>query len=173
MANVHILVLYDSRGGLIEKLAHGVGEGVRLTGAEARLLRIDDAKKEDLFAADGVVFGSPNWSGITGKMKQWLDGVGDVWAEGQVLNKVGAAFTAGSSKSAGIEFTLLTLIHWMLAGGMVVAGLPFNERMRTTGSYYGATAAGTVTEDDLAQARVLGKRVADMTLRMKSKHGRT
>ncbi len=162
-----VLVLFDSRGGLIEQLARGVGQGVEsVPGATARLLRIDDAAREDLFAADAVVFGSPNWSGITGKMKQWLDQAGDVWAEGQLLNKVGAAFTAGSSKSAGIEFTLLTLIHWMLAGGMIVAGLPWSERMRTTGSYYGATASGSVEPDDLEQARALGRRVAELAARL-------
>ncbi|MCH7571507.1 MAG: hypothetical protein IH891_01185 [Planctomycetes bacterium] len=61
---------------------------------------------------------------------------------------------------------MLTLMHWMLAGGMLIAGLPWNELMRTTGSYYGATAAGAVQEDDLAQARSLGRRVAVLALRM-------
>ncbi|MCH8283395.1 MAG: NAD(P)H-dependent oxidoreductase [Chloroflexi bacterium] len=164
---IQVLVLFDSRGGLIEQLAQGVGQGVEsVDGASPRLLRIDDATREDLFQTDALVLGSPNWSGITGKLKQWLDGVGDVWAEGQLTDKIGAAFTAGSSRSAGIEFTMLTLMHWMLAGGMLIAGLPWNELMRTTGSYYGATAAGAVQEDDLAQARSLGRRVAVLALRM-------
>ena len=137
-----------------------------MPGATAKLRRIDDAVKEELFAADAVIFGSPNWSGITGKMKQWLDQLGDLWSEGQLVNKIGAAFTAGSSRSAGIEFTLLTLFHWMLAGGMLLCGLPWNERMRSTGSYYGATASGSVEEDDLEQARELGRRVAELATRM-------
>ena len=160
-----VLVLYDSRG-LIEQLAQGIGEGASsVSGATVKLLRIDDAVREDLFEADAIVLGSPNWTGITGKMKQWMDDIGDMWSEGQLLNKIGAAFTAGSSKSAGIEFTLLTLIHWMLAGGMIIAGLPWNERMRTSGSYYGVTAAGVVEEADLEQARTLGRRVAELAVR--------
>ncbi len=159
--------MYDSRGGLIEQLAYGVGQGIEsVAGASACLLRVDDAARDDLLQADAVILGSPNWSGITGKLKQWLDTAGDVWAEGQLTDKIGAAFTAGSSKSAGIEFTLLTLIHWMLAGGMLIAGLPWNDLMRTTGSYYGATATETVQEDDLEQARALGRRVAELTLRL-------
>ena len=162
-----VLVVFDSRGGLIETLAQGVAEGVEsVKGATLRLLRIDDATKQDLFAADAIVLGSPNWTGITGKLKQWMDDQGDLWAEGQLRNKIGAAFTAGSSKSAGSEFTLLMLIHWMLAGGMIIAGLPWNEEMRTSGSYYGATAAGSIEPVDLEQARRLGRRVAELALRL-------
>jgi len=154
--------------GLVEKLAGGVGEGIQAAhGAVASLRRIDDAAREELFSADAVILGSPNWSGVTGKMKQWLDDAGDMWLEGQLVDKIGAAFTAGSSKSAGTEFTLLTLFHWMLAGGMLVCGLPFNERMRQTASYYGATAAGRVEAEDIEQARELGRRVAELATRMR------
>ncbi len=38
--------------------------------------------------------------------------------------------------------------------------------MRRSGSYYGATAHGSVTEEDLAQAKVLGQRVAATALRL-------
>ncbi|MBM4404741.1 MAG: flavodoxin [Chloroflexi bacterium] len=160
-----VLIVFDSRGGLIEKLAGGIAKGVSsVPGVTARLSRIEETTKADLEKADAIVLGSPNWTGITGKMKSWMDGLGDLWSEGQIKDKLGAAFTAGSSKSAGIEPTLLMLIHWMIAGGMIIVGLPWNEGMRTTGSYYGATAAGTVQEADLEQARALGKRVAELTL---------
>jgi len=49
---------------------------------------------------------------------------------------------------------------------MVVVGLPWSERMRVSGSYYGATAVGQVTEDDRAQARELGRRVAELAARL-------
>jgi NAD(P)H dehydrogenase (quinone) len=49
---------------------------------------------------------------------------------------------------------------------MLVIGLPWSDRMRRSGSYYGATAHGEVTEDDRAQARELGRRVADLTQRL-------
>jgi hypothetical protein len=35
--------------------------------------------------------------------------------------------------------------------------------MRRSGSYYGTTAHGEVTEDDKAQGRALGERVARLT----------
>ncbi len=164
--SIRVLVLYDSRY-VLEELARAVGEGVdAVDGAVALLRRLDDAVPDDLFDADALILGSPNWSGMTGKMKDWLDRVGDVWAEGQLEGKVGGAFTAGASRNAGIEFTLWSLLHWMLAEGMIVVGLPFNETMRETGSYYGATASGSVQEADREQARALGRRVAETALRL-------
>jgi NAD(P)H dehydrogenase (quinone) len=45
--------------------------------------------------------------------------------------------------------------------------LPWSDAMRTSGSYYGATAVGGVTDDDLAQARDLGARVAKIAAKLK------
>jgi len=49
---------------------------------------------------------------------------------------------------------------------MLVIGLPWSEKMRVSGSYYGATAHGQVTEDDRHQARALGQRVAETAVRL-------
>ncbi len=170
--SVEVLVLYDSRG-LIEQLASAVGQGAQsVPGARARLVTIDNARREDMLSADAIILGSPNWSGMTGKMKHWLRTLRGVWEEGQLANKIGAAFTAGLSKSSGTEATLLQLIHWLLANGMVIVGLPWNDTMQRTGSYYGATAAGKVQDEDLEQARTLGRRVATLSIRMKGQDGR-
>ena len=54
---------------------------------------------------------------------------------------------------------------------MVIVGLPWTERMRTSGSYYGATSAGDISPEDLEQARELGARVARLAMRLA--HGGT
>ncbi len=64
--------------------------------------------------------------------------------------------------------TLLQLIHWMMACGMVIVGLPWSGRMQNSGSYYGATATGDVAKEDLSQARELGIRLATVAARLKS-----
>jgi len=162
-----ILILFDSRGGLTEELAQSVAEGVRsVAGAQLSLRRLDDASHEELKQVDAVIVGSPNWSGITGKLKTWFDQSGDLWETGDLAGKVGAAFAAGWSPSGGLEATLFQILHLLLAHGMVVVGLPWSERMRVSGSYYGATAVGQVTEDDRAQARDLGRRVAELAGRL-------
>lgn len=161
-----ILLLYDSRGGLTEQLADAVERGILAAGADCLRRRVEDAVPQDMLETDGMVLGSPNWSGITGKLKEWFDYSGDLWESGELSGKVGAAFTAGYSRSGGIEATLLQLIHLLFAHGMVIVGLPWSETMRQSGSYYGATAHGSVTEDDLAQAQALGERVALTAIRL-------
>ena len=143
---VSILILYDPKGPAIESLAEAVAAGVASSNSSQAVSKsIFQATTQDLLEADGLLLGSPNWSGLTGSLKSWLDEQGDLWE----------------------EMTLLQLIHWMLACGMVVVGLPWSDLMRTSGSYYGATAVGGITDEDLAQARELGARVATIAAKLK------
>jgi NAD(P)H dehydrogenase (quinone) len=162
-----ILVLYDSHG-LTAELARSVLEGVaEIASAEPWERPLDQAKPEDLLACDALILGSPNWSGMTGKLKDWMDHTGDLWETSELAGKVGGCFTAGWSRSAGTEATLLQLIHLLLAHGMIFVGLPWSEEMRVSGSYYGATAHGNIQAADRRQARALGRRVATFAVRLK------
>jgi NAD(P)H dehydrogenase (quinone) len=163
-----VLLLFDSRGGLTEQLAGAIAEGVRsVDGVALSYRRIDEAQQSELLECDALIIGSPNWSGMTGKLKEWFDYSGDLWESGELAGKPAAAFTAGWSRSGGIEATLLQLVHLLLAHGMIIVGLPWSDAMRRSGSYYGATAHGDVTDEDLAQARRLGQRVAEYAVRLK------
>jgi NAD(P)H dehydrogenase (quinone) len=165
-----VLLLFDSRDGLTERLAEAVAEGVRaVDGVELRYRRIEDADPKELLDLDALIIGSPNWSGMTGRLKDWFDRSGDLWETGELAGKPGACFTAGWSRSAGTEATLLQLIHLLLSHGLVFVGLPWSETMRRSGSYYGATAHGEVSEEDRSQGRALGRRVAEMALRVREK----
>jgi NAD(P)H dehydrogenase (quinone) len=113
-----------------------------------------------------VIIGTPNWTGIKGSLKLWMDTTGDLWEEGVLAGKVGAAFTSSAGRHSGTEFTLLNVLHWLLGNGMVVVGLPWTPIMERSGSYYGATAVDGVTDDDLAQAQALGQRVAEIAIRL-------
>jgi NAD(P)H dehydrogenase (quinone) len=162
-----VLLIHDSREGLVADLAAAVAEGVRtVDGAELIDRRLEDADRADLLVADALILGSPNWTGITGKLKSWLDETGDLWESGELAGKPASAFTAGWSPHGGLEATLLQLMHWVLGQGMVFVGIPWSERMRRSGSYYGATAAGNVNDDDRAQAHALGRRVASFAVRL-------
>lgn len=168
---INVLILYDRKGPAIEALAQAAAGGVESTGlGEATLKLVDDAQRSDLLDSDAVMLGSPNWSGVTGTMKLWLDEQGDLWEDGNLAGRPGAAFTSGWGLHSGLEMTLLQLIHWMLACGMVIVGLPWSEAMRESGSYYGATAAGgdAPTPKDLAQAKDLGARLATTAARLKT-----
>ena len=162
-----ILLVYDSRAGLVQQLADAVGEGVHsIEGAELRSIRIGEADPAELLHCDALILGSPNWTGVTGELKVWLDQSGDLWESGELAGKPGAAFAAGWSPHGGLEATLQQLMHLLVGHGMIFVGLPWSERMRRSGSYYGATAAGAVTDDDREQARALGRRVARLAVRL-------
>jgi len=157
-----VYVLYDGDpGGPLDRLAQAIGEGAsRVPDTDIVLHRPHEATVEQLVAADAIVLGSPNWHGMTADMKKVIDQTGMIWEQGKLVGKVGAAFTSGWSRSGGQEITLLTLLHTLLAHGMVIVGLPWSKRMVKSGSYYGPTAVGGPNDDDLGQARALGHRVA-------------
>ena len=162
-----ILLVYDSRAGLVQQLADAVAEGVgSVEGAELRSRRIGSADPSELLHCDALILGSPNWTGMTGELKLWLDQSGDLWESGELAGKPGAAFAAGWSPHGGLEATLLQLMHLLVGHGMIFVGIPWSERMRRSGSYYGATAAGAVSDDDREQARALGRRVARLAVRL-------
>jgi NAD(P)H dehydrogenase (quinone) len=151
----------------VEILAQAIAAGAQsVPDAEVVVQPPRQTTKADLVAAHALVLGTPNWTGIKGSLKVWLDTTGDLWEEGILSGKVGATFTTSAGRHSGTEFTLLNVLHWFMGNGMVLVGLPWTERMRTSGSYYGATAVGDVTEDDLAQARALGQRVAEITVHL-------
>lgn len=161
----HVLVLYDDRAGLVRGLAEAILEGVEaVDGAEAIDRPLSGADPADLLRCDALILGSPNWSGVSGRLKEWIDESGDLWESGDLAGRPGAAFAAGWSPHGGLEVTLLQLAHLLLGHGMTLVGLPWSERMRESGSYYGATAHGEVTEADREQARALGRRVARLAV---------
>jgi NAD(P)H dehydrogenase (quinone) len=162
MSTVQVYVIYDGDpDGPIDRLAHAVADGAAsVEGATVLLHTAQQATVDDMVGADAIILGSPNWHGMTAVLKTVIDQTGLIWEQGKLVGKVGAAFTSGWSRAGGQEITLLTLIHALLAHGMVIVGLPWSKRMVKSGSYYGPTATGGPNEDDLGQAHALGRRVA-------------
>ncbi len=85
-------------------------------------------------------------------------------------------FTSTATQHGGQESTLLSMQLPLLHHGCVLVGIPFTETLlsttRTGGSPYGAShvAGGsddpTLSDDEAALARALGRRVADITRRL-------
>src|SRR5205823_11396453 len=148
-----------------DRLAHAVSEGAgSVDGVAVVLHTAQQASIDQMVAADAIILGSPNWHGMTADLKRVIDQTGTIWEQGKLVGKVGAAFTSGWSRAGGQEITLLTLLHSLLAHGMVIVGLPWSKRMVKSGSYYGPTATGGPSDDDVGQARALGRRVAHYAL---------
>jgi NAD(P)H dehydrogenase (quinone) len=173
VARIRIYVVYDGEpDGPITRLAHAVAEGAAsVPEVEVVQHTAAQATVEAMVAADAIILGSPNWHGPTATLKAALDQAGLAWERGELVGRVGAAFTTGWSRAGGQEMTLLMLLHLLLAHGMIIVGLPWSRRMVRSGSYYGATATGGPTEEDLAQGQSLGRRVARYTRWLKLGRG--
>jgi NAD(P)H dehydrogenase (quinone) len=167
-APVTVLVAYHSTTGHTEKMARGVVEGARSTpGATVVLRRVGEVTAEDLLGADAVVVGSPvYWSNMSGDVKKFLDDWQlkfGVYPEFKMRNKVGAAFATGGQVSSGKEVTMLTILAAMLGNQMIVVsgGGAFGASATTEGDSPG------IDEKELASARDLGKRVAEVARMVK------
>jgi NAD(P)H dehydrogenase (quinone) len=163
-----VLVTYHSRTGNTEKMARAVVDGAKsVPGARVVLKRVGDVTGDDLFASDALIVGSPvYWSNMSGEVKTFFDNWQfkfGVFPEFKMRNKVGAAFATGGQVSSGKEVTMLTILAAMLGNQMIVVsgGGAFGASATTEGDSPG------IDEKELAAARELGKRVAEVTALVK------
>jgi NAD(P)H dehydrogenase (quinone) len=155
-----VLIVYDSKSGNTEAMAHAVSEGVENEGIDAEVKRVDEASIDDLPMVDGVILGSPVYYGLpTAKMKQYIDE--SVKYHGKLDGKVGGAFASAGGFHTGAETTITALNEALLIHGMVVQG--------TSGSnHYGAASVGAPDENDKENCRKLGARVARLVKKLNS-----
>jgi NAD(P)H dehydrogenase (quinone) len=160
---VKILVTYHSLSGNTERMAEAVATGAKsVSGTQIVLKRVGQVTAEDLFSADAVVVGSPvYWSNMSGEVKAFFDNWQfkfGVFPEFKMKNKIGAAFTTGGQISSGKEMTMLTILAAMLGNQMIVVsgGGAFGASATTEGESPG------VDDKELAEAKALGRRVADV-----------
>ena len=135
------------------------------------------AEARDLEECIGLALGSPTRFGnMAAPMKYFLDGTAGPWLSGDLAGKPACVFTSSASQHGGQESTLLSMMTPLLHHGMLIVGLPFSEpdltRSRSGGSPYGAThVAGNddntrITDEEKRLAIALGKRLAEMSLKL-------
>ena len=134
---------------------------------------------DDLRWADGVLFGSPTrYGNMTAQMKQLIDSTASLWLKGEMEGKPAGVFTSTASTHGGQETTLLTMMVPLIHLGMLIVGIPYStpgmiHTEARGGTPYGATTiAGARGElhpspQDLELARVLGRRVAEVTAKVR------
>lgn len=133
--------------------------------------------RTDLVDCAGLVLGSPTRFGqMAAPLKYFLDGTSSEWLSGALVGKPAGVFTSTSTPHGGQESTLLSMMLPLIHHGMLMVGLPFTEAAISAtaggGTPYGAShLAGTrgeraIDEHERALARALGRRVADIALRL-------
>jgi NAD(P)H dehydrogenase (quinone) len=142
---------------------------------------IPECTVDDLREADGVLFGSPTRFGnMTAQMKALIDSTVELWLKGEMEGKPAGVFTSTASTHGGQETTLLTMMVPLLHLGMVIVGVPYSipgmiHTEARGGTPYGASTIAGATgalqpaPEDLAIAKLQGKRVAEAALALRSK----
>jgi len=186
-----ISVVYYSSTGHTWQIARAIEEGARAAGADTRLRRarelagpeavasrpewkahldatrdVPEATPDDLAWADGFALGSPTRFGLpAAQLKQYIDMLGPLWAQGQLQDKAAAAFTGAGNPHGGQEATLLALQNVFYHWGAIIVPVGFTSPVvrASGGNPYGVsfTATGApLPEEKLALARYQGERLA-------------
>lgn len=153
-----MLVVYDSRSGNTEAMAHAVAEGVESEGVEVEVKKVDEASVDELPEVDGIILGSPVYYGLpSAKIKEFIDA--SVKYHGKLDGKVGGAFASSGGTHTGAETTIIALTEALLVHGMVVQG--------TSGTnHYGAASVGAPDADDSNNCRKMGVRLARLAKKL-------
>jgi NAD(P)H dehydrogenase (quinone) len=137
------------------------------------------ATLEDLKETAALILGSPTRFGnMAAPLKYFLDGTASLWLSGGLAGKPAAVFTSTQTMHGGQETTLLSMMLPLLHHGMYLVGLPYTERAlndtQRGGSPYGAShvagsaATASLSAEEKALAQALGKRVAELAVRLAS-----
>jgi NAD(P)H dehydrogenase (quinone) len=137
------------------------------------------ATPADLRECAGLALGSPTHFGaMAAPVKYFLDGTSALWLGGALVDKPAAVFTSTGSLHGGQEATLLSMMVPLLHHGMVLMGLPYTESAlsstTTGGTPYGAShwagaisgRKGGLSQEEKALCLALGRRLADLSLRL-------
>jgi NAD(P)H dehydrogenase (quinone) len=149
-----VLVMYYSRTGNTEKLAKEVAEGVRSTGLEVDVKKVQEIDPEHALTYDGIVMGSPVYYGsMSADCKKFIDE--SVKFHGKFKGKVGGAFASSANIGGGNETTIMDILKAWLIHGMIVVG-------DHQGDHYGSVAIGAPDQRAVKNAHNQGKIIGNL-----------
>jgi len=188
--SARVAVVYHSGRGHTARQAAAVAAGVeQVPRADALLLSIDEARArwDDLAGSEAIVFGAPTYmGGPSAAFKDFQEATSRaVMARGFAWQgKISAGFTNSGSRAGDKLATLIQIALFAAQHGMhwVNLGLPpgnstssgSEDDLNRLGFWLGAGAQSNADQDadvappesDLATARHLGRRVAEVTLQL-------
>ena len=181
--SVKVAVIYYSATGSIHEMATTAAEAATAAGAEVRLRKVAElappeaiasndawaahvaatgdvevATADDIDWADVVVFGTPTrYGNVASQLKQYLDSLGPLWAQGKLADKVYVGFTSTGTKRGGQESTLLALYNSVYHfGGILVPpgytdpAVKFNDGNPYGASHFSGNGAMPVGDEERA-----------------------
>jgi len=158
---MQVLVLYYSASGNTKLLAEEIAKGVEeADGVKAVLKSTKDVTKNDFLESQGIIAGSPVYFGtMAAQLKEVFDRY--VGTRPRMGDKIGAAFCTGNDPTGGKETTMLSILQAFYIYGMITVGDPLDA----TG-HYGVACQGRPQGNTLENARLHGRRVAELVLKV-------
>lgn len=184
-----VKILYHSGFGHTQMQAQYVEQGAAsVAGVKASMVTAEDATKnlDILSDADAIIFGSPTYMGsVSAPFKAFMDASSKVWYSRGWKDKVAGGFTNSHSLSGDKLNTLIQMNVFAMQHGMIwvgqaeMNGSPENgagkdDAINRMGASMGAMAqsensppAMTPPSGDLRTAELYGKRIAEITKKLK------
>lgn len=180
-----LAIIYYSATGHGTSMAQRVAAAAEAAGAEVRVRHVAETRDpasfahnpawtanyeatkdlptatgEDIEWADAVIFGSPTRFGsVAAQLRDFLDGLGGLWAAGKLADKVYAGFTSSNTVHGGQETTLLTLYVTLMHFGGIIVPPGYTDPLKfVDGNPYGASLVSThdnISEFDSATGDAL------------------
>lgn len=151
------IVVFYSRSGNTEKMAHSIATGIKNEGVDTEVRRVDQTSADDLLNFDAIVIGSPTQYGsMAWEVKKFLDDTAS--KHYKLEGKIGGAFSSSCHIGGGNETTILDILHAMLIHGMIIQGEPMYD-------HYGATGLNGLGGDTLMKCEKYGNRIGRLVKR--------
>lgn len=191
-----VLVVYYSRYGSVASMAQQIAQGVEFIDHCSATIRCvpevssdhEQAKpaipgegppyatNDDLKNCDGLIIGSPSYFGnMAAALKYFLDQTSPLWLSGAMIGKPAGVFTSTSSLHGGQESLLISMMIPLFHHGMILSGIPYSEpslhNIVSSATPYGASHVSgsdskALSDDEEAACRALGKRIANLALKL-------
>jgi NAD(P)H dehydrogenase (quinone) len=165
-----LAIIYYSATGHNTTMAKRVAAAAESAGAEVRVRHVAETRDPESFAqnpawtanykatkdlpiataddivwADAVIFGSPTRFGSpASQLRNFLDTLGGLWAEGKLADKVYAGFTSSNTVHGGQESTLLALYITLMHFGGIIVPPGYTDPLKfVDGNPYGVSLTST------------------------------
>lgn len=186
---VKIAIVYHSGFGHTEVQAQHVHKGAAsVKGVDVKSYKAEEIINNSsvLNDADGIIFGAPTYMGsVSAPFKNFMDATSEQWMSQAWKDKIAGGFTNSQSFSGDKLNSLVQMMIFSMQHGMIWAGLgqtdqsPEGKRgdpdaINRMGAYLGAMAQSenespdvTPPIGDLKTAELLGRRIAEVTKKIK------
>lgn len=183
-----IAIVYFSKTGMTDLVAHQIAEGIEQAGAHVTLFEIQPKHiKEGRFSQSeifrqlksyqAILFGSPTYMGsAAAQFKAFMDASSDCYCNKEWNGKLAAGFTTGGAVNGEQQQTLLSFFTLACQHGMIWSGLDTSQftdqkGLNRTGSSIGLVSSSgetgdSIDENDLRTAYYFGHRLAEITQRL-------